>query len=1787
MRAPHRMPRLLIKSASLALSYLMVLSLCAPFALRRAEAALLKVSLPAPIIPQPAMQMAERRDAELLVRFRQGVSDQEKSLLMVSKGARQKGKLRGGSEVEQLEAAAGQTPEALAAELLLDPRVEFAEPNFLIRHDEVTPSDQRFVEQWALKNTGQNGGTFGSDIGVTSAWNTTTGSSSTIIAVIDSGVDFTHPDLKNSEWTNPAAGKGSDLHGWDYITNSGEIKDENGHGTAVAGIIAAQGNDSVGISGVMWSASLMSLRVLDNTGTGDVAKAVEAIDYAVVHGAQVINLSWGTDGYSAALKDAIDRAGKSGVVVVCSAGNGGRDIENTPYYPASFDSPNLIAVASTNSSDLLESWSNRGASHVAVAAPGANILTTQTGGGYRVVSGTSASAPFVSGIAGLIKTVRPWLTANGTAAAIKEGSRPVGNLWGQVSTGGVANAPGALGALHAGGRPSMDNGSGGNGAADGNGSSAGNGNGNGNAGNAGQSPGFQRQRKSGSSAAPPPAMQGAPGPNLPNLDEIRKRKAEPASASAPIQSNLACIDCDITAGGAGASGSDPYFGRARIQPSNRTGQPGVTPSSQNFNWALPLVSLAGRAGLDLNIALSYNSLVWTKQDSSIQMNADRSFPAPGFHLGFPILQASYYNSQYNGYVYIMVTGAGERVELRQIGGRTDAYMTADGSYTQLVDYGGGNMSAFLSDGTRYYFERAVGGTNFPHGEFRCTKIKDRNGNFISATYDSDGHVRTMTDTLSRVITFNYDAEGNLSSISQPGLSQAAARFTYSSLQLQLNFGGLTVVSPFVNGYQLPVLTEVKLADDSYYAFSYTSWGQVWKITHYASNGRQLAYTSYNLPGSPLVQSTAQTDCPRFSRKYDWAANWNMVSNVEQEAETSYEINNAATWYKPEDNSYQTGGMSQVTMPDGTIHKTYYHTSGWDNGLPQLTETWANSFKQRWVSMNWTQGDMTLSYPAGPHAVETNIYDPSGNRRRTTVSYNSPFTLPSGASCDLPTDVYEYGVDPNAVVRRTHTDYITDNVFLYQHLVGLVSARKIYDAAGTAQSITLYRYDQPSFLESMAGGVNPTGHDAYYDAGFTARGNLTSVQQVSTDPNDPPNTTKELKSGYNIVGEVTFTRDMSNHQQSFFYTDSFTDGVNRNTFAYPTKVQDGDGKESFTKYDYNLGAVREAKTPSPNAGGALPSQTIVYDSIGRLEKVINDVTGTYTRYVYSADADYMEAFTTILSSATSDEVRSVTHFDGAGRVRATATQDPANPSPQQYMGQLTVYDKMGRVAQQSNPTQMYGNWNPLGTVEDPAWYFTLQAYDWKGRPTITTNPDGSQRINTYGGCGCAGGEVVTSKDEAGRQRRATKDVLGRLNKVEELNWDGSVYSTTNYDYNLRDQLNWTSQQGQVRSFTYDGFGRLKTRTTPEQGTTTYSYLPDDLVQTVTDARGATATYNYNARHQVTGITYGIPAGKEIGVTPNVSYTYDDAGNRTGMTDGLGSVAYTYDQLSNMKTETRTFTGLGTYQLAYDYNPAGELTKLTANPNSWNVQTDYEYDKLGRVKSVKGNYGGNITYISGLLYRAFGAAKQITYGNSKVLNMEYDPRRLFLTRWDVQGRLGSKYSYNNFDENNTGRVTYAENIYDRTLDRMYDYDQVGRLTVSHTGSEAQATIGQNTWGHPDGPYSQGYGYDVWGNTTSRGGWGGSNPSYTASYTNKNQRTAAEGFTYDEAGNLYNEGSWQFRYDATGQQASATAPWSSLTSGYDGDRLRVKKTEGTATTYYLRSSVLGGQAIAEIQNGAMAKG
>jgi subtilisin family serine protease len=343
-------------------------------------------------------------------------------------------------------------------ELLRQRVVQYVEPNFVL-HAKRLANDRLFGEQWALRNVGQYGGKPGADVGATAAWDLTTGANITV-AVVDTGVDFAHPDLAANAWSNPADppngadddrnGFVDDTHGADFVDEDSNPNDDAGHGSHVAGIIGAKGNNTIGVAGIDWDVKLMGLKFLDSNGEGNTADAANAIDYAVVHGARVINASWGGPAFSLALYQAVRRAGDRGVVFAAASGNDGRNSDVKPDYPAAFDLPNVISVAATGASDELVDFSNYGPVSVDLAAPGDDITSTVPSSversGYASFSGTSMATPYVAGAVALYFSHFPQATGDQARSAILQTVDKLPWLAGKVASGGRLNVARALGA---------------------------------------------------------------------------------------------------------------------------------------------------------------------------------------------------------------------------------------------------------------------------------------------------------------------------------------------------------------------------------------------------------------------------------------------------------------------------------------------------------------------------------------------------------------------------------------------------------------------------------------------------------------------------------------------------------------------------------------------------------------------------------------------------------------------------------------------------------------------------------------------------------------------------------------------------------------------------------------------------------------------------------------------------------------------------------------------------------------------------------------------------------------------------------------------------------------------------------------------------------------------------------------------------------------------------------------------------------------------------------------------
>jgi YD repeat-containing protein len=1236
---------------------------------------------------------------------------------------------------------------------------------------------------------------------------------------------------------------------------------------------------------------------------------------------------------------------------------------------------------------------------------------------------------------------------------------------------------------------------------------------------------------------------------------------------------------------------------AQVDPFNQSGN---QIKARDCEWTMPLISLPGRAGLDLGLNLSYSSLVWTRSGPYAYFDQDYESLSPGFTIGFPTVQWRKFDAQTGHNVYIFAAG-GHHVELRQVGS-TNIYEAADSSYLQLVDYGG-SLSLRTTEGTELSFSPLLYG-------WSVTQIKDRNGNFITVENDWRGDIQHITDTLSRIINFIYDNNANLIRIEQAWTGQSQphvwASFGWGGAQMSPTFG--EVVGTHA-GENVLVLNFVGFDDGSYTRFNYNGYAQVREIKHFGSDSNPAS--DNHLLNTTVYNYGASDDPTRLTETQVSAENWTGVNDVPSQVINQFSAS---------------GDTHQMTAPDGTTYKEFYGGTGsspvWQHGLVVATQVVTGSTVQKSTATSWTQDDADALYQTNPRVYQTDVSDGT-NHRKTTIGYQT-FTLPTtNASCSLPNEIYEYAADQTNVLRRTHTDYVLAGSYIndYRRIVGLPSTKLLYEGFSTLKSKTTYIYDQSEFMQNTP--APAIQHDDYnYSTGFVVgRANATKIIRWNVD--DPNQTAEtENKIGYDITGNVVFTRDALNRQTNISYADGFSvDGTSLDaprsfaTLAYPTTITDADGFSSTLWYRYDFGGKTRAQGPPPQNQTNGIIQTTSYDDATRVRRITSGNTRGYTHYVYGSN--YTQSYSSVNTVALNywdSDAYSIQVFDGVGHVIYSGGNHPGSIGG--YRTVSSIYDKMGRLAAQSNPTEITGAGVPAGD-DDPSnpngqghgFVYTHYTYDWKGRPLLTINPSTTVNPNdvtykeaSYEGCGCAGGGVMTLTDEGtvvngqnvARRQKIYSDVLGRQWKTEVLNWDGSVYSSRVLAYNVRDQITSAKQyQGpessgiyQEETQTHDGYGRLATRKSPVETTpTTYIYYENDKPQTVTDARGITTSYSYNNRGLVTDVSSSSSS------TVAMHFGYDAASNRTLMTDDSGTVTYQYDSLSRLTSETKQFSNgpSGSYTLTYEYNLTDALKAITDPVGS---RVDYGFDSAGRLTNITGSGANSApTYAANFAYRAWGAIKDFDFGNAVHQHLNFNTR-LQTTSFGLSNLYAGgvmNWSYDYYSDGKLQRVTDSAAP---NFDRYFDYDHEGRTLNALTGSEAR---GGTT---ADGPFKQTYGYDVWENTTSRSYrvWT-QNPQSEGPINYPNNRHA--NWQYDGAGNITSTYDANFGYDAAGRNNYYSAnvylpngqPALEIAQTFDGDSTPVSKTEtsrsdpnapaSVTTTYYLRSSALGGKVVAELDN------
>jgi subtilisin family serine protease len=342
-----------------------------------------------------------------------------------------------------LEVPAGETPENLIAQYQRSGLVEFAEPDYEI-HAAAIPNDPYFT----------NGILYGlNNIAATNAWDIQNSASNVVVAVIDSGIRATHEDLAANMWINPVDGG----HGWNALTSSNNPADDYNHGTQVAGVLGAVGNNGKGVCGVAWRVQIMACKCLNNSGVGSDSDLIACINYACTNGARIINASLGGTNFSSAVSNAIVTARNAGIIFVAAAGNGnpatagaGANIDLNPFYPACYQIDNIVSVAYTTASDALGQFSNYGATSVTLGAPGDQIYSTIYNNNnadnsysssfylqlHYYGTGTSMAAPYVSGACALLLAQYPADSYRQTIARLLVATDPLPALAGKCRTGG-------------------------------------------------------------------------------------------------------------------------------------------------------------------------------------------------------------------------------------------------------------------------------------------------------------------------------------------------------------------------------------------------------------------------------------------------------------------------------------------------------------------------------------------------------------------------------------------------------------------------------------------------------------------------------------------------------------------------------------------------------------------------------------------------------------------------------------------------------------------------------------------------------------------------------------------------------------------------------------------------------------------------------------------------------------------------------------------------------------------------------------------------------------------------------------------------------------------------------------------------------------------------------------------------------------------------------------------------------------------------------------------------------
>jgi RHS repeat-associated protein len=985
------------------------------------------------------------------------------------------------------------------------------------------------------------------------------------------------------------------------------------------------------------------------------------------------------------------------------------------------------------------------------------------------------------------------------------------------------------------------------------------------------------------------------------------------------------------------------------------------------------------------------------------------------------------------------------------------------------------------------------------GSFSGT-ITDRNGNQITTTSGA-----TFVDTL------------GMTALSVSGTSPKTFTYTDSSgtaRSVTINYGTYTVQTSFgcggISEYgptSASLVSNVTLPDGSSYSLQYEATpgvpahvtGRIKSITLRTGGTITYVYTGGNngitcadgsTSGLSRTTSDGTTDYSRSGSGTAWTTT----------------ILDAATPRNQTVINFQTAGTPA----------NFYETHRKVNQGPSTTLLQTDICYNSAVEPNCSATAVTLPITA----IKRYVILPNGNQSLNATTYNS-----FGLTTEV--DEYDFGAAPSGVLlRESFIAYAS----LGNGIVDLPASTIIQNGSGTLRASQTFGYDETA--------VTTTSGVPQHAAVTGSRGNQTTL----TDWVSATAAALITRFTYDDTGNILTFTDPGNNSTAFDYTDNFSEGAPTGTRAYPTMITlPSTGSPAVphithTQYEANTGLP--ATTTDLNGN----QTTYTYDLMLR-PLFVNAPDSGQTSFSYPSAASVISN-----QLITATQTASVTTtVDGYGRVKQQLlTSDPTGTDTVD-----TGYDTNGRVSSVSNPHR---------TDSNPTDGTTSYLYDALGRVTQQTQPD-TNTIQAVYGNNCA-----TLTDEAGKQRKNCVDALGRTvsafepDSTNTLNWEtDNVFDPLNNIVTVTQKGGSTvSTQWRTRTFAFDGLSRLTQAVAPESGTTNYFYTTsagslcagEPTVQCrIIDSRGITRTLAYDALSRLTGKTYSD-------TTPAVTYSYDQTtsngltvtfgnGLRTGMSDGSGATAWSYDKMGRVATRQQTISTV-TKSIGYTYNLDSSIAATTYP--SGRVYT-YAYNNAGQIASLIDTVH-NIKFFSNPQYAppgllTTGIHGAVTGWNAITLTNTYN-NRLQPTQFQAVSPvpltlLNLSYGYDQGSGKSNDSVVQITNGRDSTRTAAYTYDQVNRLATAQTPTAA-------TWGDS-------YGYDAWGNLLQKTVIKGTAENMSAIVNTNNQFTTPA-FTYDAAGNVTYDTSIHMTYDAEGHMNPTTG----TTYTYDGDGRRVAKSDGT---------------------------